>query len=177
MARAYLFVILIGGLIGALLPSGGGSDGNPSNVSEETGSGVETDEDEQVTPEVYAPSISPSTTLERSDNGHYYADAQVNGASVHFLVDTGATGVALTQDDARKAGIAFSPYEFEVIGSGASGPVKGKLVMIDRVTLGGKTVENVEGAILEGADMSLLGQSFLNRLGSVEMRGNTMVLR
>ena len=123
------------------------------------------------------PEAGPSTVLERAGDGHFYADAQVNGMPVRFVVDTGASGVALTAADAQRAGLQFSSVEFGVIGSGASGPVSGKHVTLDRVTLGGKTVENVDGAILANSEMSLLGQSFLGRMGRIEIAGDRMVIR
>lgn len=175
MVRALILVILAGGLVGLMLPSDlGPSATAPTPIVAEP---REVGDEAPEPPPTYSPSITPSTNLERQADGHFYAEAQVNGMPVHFLIDTGASGVALTQADARKMGLVFAAHEFTVIGSGASGPVRGKLVMLGRVTLGGKTVENVEGAILEGADRSLLGQSFLGRLGSLEMRGDRMVLR
>ena len=119
----------------------------------------------------------PWTTLYRGDNGHFFADAQVNGMTVHFLVDTGASGVALTADDAQRAGLQFSPQEFTTVGSGASGAVRGKLVTLDRVSLEGRSVEGVSGVILEGGQMSLLGQSFLSQMGTIEISGDRMVIR
>ena len=101
----------------------------------------------------------------------------MNGELVRFLVDTGASGVSLTEKDARRVGIQFSPSEFEVVAQGAAGPIRGKLVKIDSVEVEGKKVENVRGAVLQGSDLSLLGQSYLSRIGEVEMRGDYMVLR
>ena len=117
------------------------------------------------------------TVLEREANGHFYVNAKVNGEVVRFIVDTGATGVALTEDDARRVGLAFSPSEFEYVGEGAAGPVRGKLVTIDKIEVDGKTVEDVSGVVLQGGDLSLLGQSYLSRMGEVQMRGDYMVLR
>lgn len=117
------------------------------------------------------------TVLERESNGHFYVHAKVNGELVRFVVDTGATGVALTVEDAQRVGIAFSPAEFEHVGEGAAGPVHGKLVRIDEIDIDGKRVENVSGAILKGSRLSLLGQSYLSRMGEVQMRGDYMVLR
>ena len=119
----------------------------------------------------------PWTTLDRAANGHFFADAQVNGQTVHFLVDTGASGVALTIEDARRAGLQFSSNEFTSVGSGASGEVRGKLVSLDRVSLGGREVSNVSGVILEGGEMSLLGQSFLSQMGTIEISGDRMTIR
>ena len=116
--------------------------------------------------------------LEREGNGHFYAHAKVNDQElVHFVVDTGATVVALTVDDARRLGISVDPSEFTVIGEGASGLVRGKDVMLNSVEVDGKRVEDVRGVILEGSRLSLLGQAYLSRMGEVEMSGDYMVLK
>ena len=117
------------------------------------------------------------TVLEREANGHFYVNAKVNGELVRFVVDTGASGVALTTEVAERIGIAFSPAEFEYVGEGAAGPVRGKLITIEEIDIDGKTVDNVSGVILAGGDLSLLGQSYLSRMGEVQMRGDYMVLR
>jgi aspartyl protease family protein len=117
------------------------------------------------------------TVIKRRGNGHFYVDAQVNGELVNFVVDTGAFGVALPVETARRLNIPFSEGEFEVIGSGASGPVRGKMIVLDRVSIEGKEVRHVEGAIAEGLDQPLLGQTYLSRLSSVEMSGDYMRLQ
>ncbi len=117
------------------------------------------------------------TTLERERNGHFYTYAEVNGEPVRFVVDTGASFVALTVKDAKRLGIPFSPTEFEIIGEGASGLVRGKIVQLESVEIEGKRVTNVKAAILEGSRLSLLGQSYLSRMGEVQMRGDYMILR
>ena len=101
----------------------------------------------------------------------------MNGELVRFLVDTGASGVALTVEDAQRIGIPVNPAEFEYIGEGASGPIRGKPIMLHEVDVDGKKVTDVRGAILEGSELSLLGQSYLSRMGEVQMRGDYMVLR
>jgi aspartyl protease family protein len=128
------------------------------------------------TPET-VPDTAGETVIERSGNGHFYVDATVNGALVRFIVDTGATSVGLTEEDARRAGIHVPPSEFEVIGAGASGPVRGKRVTLARVSVGGKDVRSIDGAVVQGLHVSLLGQSYLSRIGSVSMSGSRMVLR
>lgn len=117
------------------------------------------------------------TVIEREGNGHFYVHAKVNGQLVRFVVDTGASTVALTPKDAEHAGVKFSRKEFDYIGEGASGPVRGQLVTIDEIDIDGKTVENVRGAVLADSQISLLGQSYLSRMGEVHMRGDYMVLR
>ena len=115
--------------------------------------------------------------LRRQPDGHFYADTQINGATVHMLVDTGASGIALTRDDARKAGIGISIGMPDVVGEGAGGAVKGQYVMLDRIALGSESATNVPAVVLDGGGQSLLGQSFLQQFASVEIKGETMVLR
>ena len=156
MYKALLLVVAAGVAIGLALPS--------SNRPVEAAA-VESDGEPR------------ETVLEREGIGHFYVHAKVNGELVRFLVDTGASGVALTEKDARRVGIQFSPGEFEEIGQGAAGPIRGALVSIKSVEVDGKKVTNVRGAVLQGSELSLLGQSYLSRIGGVEMRGDYMVLR
>lgn len=132
---------------------------------------------EQAEPAPVASGERRETLLEKERNGHFYTYAEVNGQPVRFVVDTGASFVALTVKDAKRLGIPFSPGEFEIIGEGASGLVRGKLVELDSVEIDGKRVTNVKAAILEGSRLSLLGQSYLSRMGEVQMRGDYMALR
>jgi aspartyl protease family protein len=64
-----------------------------------------------------------------------------------------------------------------VIGRGADGDVRGEFVTLDSVSLGGKTVTGMGAMVLNSGEQSLLGQTFLSKFESVEMRGDTMVLR
>ena len=121
--------------------------------------------------------LDQSIELTRDSNGYFYADVQINGAPVHAIVDTGATVIALSRDDARAAGIATSIGMNDVVGQGADGVVKGEEVMLDRVSLGQKTVEGVPAIVLSTGGQSLLGQSFLTKFASVKIEGDKMVLR
>lgn len=123
------------------------------------------------------PSNPGDTTLMREGDGHFYAQAEVNYGSVRFMIDTGASTVALTQDDARRANINFDPGSFQVVGSGASGPVYGQVVSIGSITLDGKRASGLTGIVMRDADRSLLGQTFLATLESVKIEGDRMVLR
>jgi aspartyl protease family protein len=113
--------------------------------------------------------------LTRSADGHFYAEAQVNGARIRFMVDTGASMVALTAADAQRAGIALPTERAQALG--ASGAVEIIPVTIERIAVGPLEARDVRGAVAQGLPVSLLGQSFLGRIGSVEIRGDTMVLR
>ena len=75
--------------------------------------------------------------IERDSDHHYYADASVNGQSVHFMIDTGASETALTEADARAIGLPVDPSKYEVIGDGASGMVRGQYVQLKSIDLNG----------------------------------------
>jgi aspartyl protease family protein len=96
---------------------------------------------------------------------------------VKFLVDTGASAIALSRRDAQRAAIPTDPTMDEVIGTGASGPVKGQFVKLERVRLGPAEARNMDAAVLAGGEQSLLGQSFLSQFQAVTIEGDTMVLR
>ena len=117
------------------------------------------------------------TRIPRQRNGHFYVHATVNGQLVRFLVDTGATTVALTTRDADRIGEKVSPSSFHVVGEGAGGAVRGQRVTIESIEIEGKRVENVRGVVLEGLGQSLLGQNYLLRMGSVEMTADEMIIR
>jgi aspartyl protease family protein len=113
--------------------------------------------------------------LRRGADGHFYADAQVNGTTIRFLIDTGASMVVLTRQDAQRAGIQL-PSERQ-LAMGVGGPIEVIPVTLDRVAVGGIEARGVAAAIADETPVSLLGQSYLQRVGSVEIRGDTMVLR
>ena len=115
--------------------------------------------------------------LERNPDGHFYVDVEINGSRIHALVDTGASGIALSRQDARNAGLAPSIGMNEVIGRGADGDVHGEVVRLDKVSLGHRTAEDMPAIVLDSGEQSLLGQSFLSKFDAVEIRGDTMVLR
>jgi len=169
MAKSFLFVIALGAVIGLMLPAHhrGAPTAPPAAAKTVTVSPADDP----------GPPMPVETKLERAPNGHFYADGNINGQPVRLVVDTGASMVALTIADARRIGVPFSPYDFGVIGTGASGAVRGAPVVLDSVEIGGKEVHGVRGAVVEGLDVSLLGQTYLERIGSVQMSGDTMTLR
>ena len=116
-----------------------------------------------------------SREIIRAADGHFYLDSQVNGAQVRFLVDTGASIVALTANDAQRAGIAL-PSSRETA-QGAGGAIEVMPVTIERISFGPLEARAVSAAIAPRLQVSLLGQSFLARVGSVEISGDRMVLR
>lgn len=115
--------------------------------------------------------------LTREADGHFYADVAVDGVSLHMLVDTGASVVALTGADAEALDLSWDPAQVAPVAQGASGAVEGVNVVIPAITLGDHEARNVPALIIpEGLEVSLLGQSFLSTLGQVQMTGEHMVL-
>ena len=156
MQKAFFLVVALGAGAGLMWPTS--RDPAPAGAAVRTGEPRE-------------------TLLERRSNGHFYVDAEVNGELVNFVIDTGASSVALPIDTARRLGIPFSTDEFTVVGTGASGPVRGKIIQLESVSVDGKEVRRIEGAILEGLEVPLLGQAYLSRISSVEMSGDHMRLQ
>jgi aspartyl protease family protein len=115
--------------------------------------------------------------LDRQSDGHFYAEADVDGGTIRFLVDTGATMVALSATDAESIGLQWNDEELQHVGRGVSGDVMGKPVMLKNVALGDLQAQNVQAVIIpHGLDRSLLGQSFLSRVDSVNIEGDRMTL-
>ena len=116
-----------------------------------------------------------SVTLAVGAGGHFVADGQINGGAIRFLVDTGATSVALPASDAIRLRIDYRKGRRGTTQT-AGGPTAAYLVTLDSVRVGGIELLNVEAIVIEqGLNVALLGNSFLNRM---EMRreGQTMTL-
>lgn len=113
-------------------------------------------------------------TLQRNRAGHYEAPGRINGKPVTFLLDTGATYVAVPADLAAELGLEAGRSAWF---NTANGRVEGTLTELDEVSLGGLKVRNVRGSISPGmeSDTVLLGMSFLNLL-TIEMQAGEMVL-
>ena len=127
-----------------------------------------------------APSAAPAAlevTLERNSDRHFYADAIVNGKPVRFLVDTGASEIALTEEDAKKVGIAVDPSKYELLGQGASGIVRGQYIELDKIEVGGISESTTKAVVVQGANVSLLGQPFLENLDEIVIRKSEMTLK
>lgn len=115
--------------------------------------------------------------LLRSADGHFYADVTVDSVAMQMLVDTGASIVALTGEDAEAIGIYWEPGQVRPVARGANGTVYGVPVNLDLVQLGQLEARNVQAVVVpDGLGISLLGQSFLGRIERVEIEPEQMVL-
>ena len=115
--------------------------------------------------------------LTGDSRGHYLTTAVVNGVSMQFLVDTGASVVTIGSDDARRARINYSTAPKGLMQT-ANGVVAAYRVTLDSVTLGGITLNQIEGVVMEGNSLGrhgLLGMSFLSRM-DMKREGETMTL-
>jgi aspartyl protease family protein len=116
--------------------------------------------------------------LRAAADGHYYAEAEINGRSLDVMVDTGASMVALTYEDAERAGLSLKPSDFTGRVNTANGVAAVAPVMLDRVTIGRVTVRDVRAAVCERGrlDKTLLGMSFLSRLDRVDITQGRLTL-
>lgn len=114
--------------------------------------------------------------LQADGQGHFFARGTINGAGINFLVDTGATSVALSAADAKRMGINYYNAPRGYVGT-ANGTATAYQVKFDTVRIGDVTLTNVDGVVLESAmPYALLGMTFLNRM-EMNRDGATMTLR
>jgi len=117
-------------------------------------------------------------TIPAGANGHFVVDAKANGNSVTFLVDTGATGIMLTEADARKAGIQPASLTYSDRIQTANGEIPAARTIVREIRIDGLVVDDVEVWITRAPmPISLLGMTFLKRLASYEARGDRLILR
>ena len=118
---------------------------------------------------------APELVVRRDRNGHYVAPGTVNGLKVQFLLDTGATDVALPHGLAQRLGLERGvPIKIKT----ASDVVPGYLVTLDEVSVGPLTLRRVRGSVSEHAihEEVLLGMSFLRHF-QLSQEGNSLTVR
>ena len=115
----------------------------------------------------YAPATGSAAQVLRASDGHYWAEADIDGHAVRLMVDTGASVVALTRADAARLGLRLAADDFTAEVSTASGAVRAAPVRLQAVAVAGARVEAVEALVVEqGLPHSLLGMSYLGRLSA-----------
>jgi aspartyl protease family protein len=117
--------------------------------------------------------------IERASSGDFDISTEINGAPVAMVLDTGASSVVLTRDDARAAGLPLEVLDYSVNIDTANGRTRAAPVTLDRIAIGGLVERSIEALVAQPGQLrvSLLGMSFLNRLQSWEVRGDRLLLR
>ena len=116
-----------------------------------------------------------SVTLAADAGGHFFADGAINGGTMRFVVDTGASAIALPAADAERLRIDYRKGQRGVAKT-ANGEAATYIVRLDTVRIGDIELQNVEAMVLEkGLTVGLLGMSFLNRV-EMQRSGDRMTL-
>jgi aspartyl protease family protein len=119
-----------------------------------------------------------TVSFRRAADGHFWIDAEVDGQPIHFLVDTGASGVVLTRTDARRLGYRPETLAYDAVFDTANGRTGGAGIRLHRVRIGSIELDDVPAWVTEGElGESLLGIALLQRLRSVEMENDRLTIR
>jgi aspartyl protease family protein len=112
-------------------------------------------------------------------NGHFEADVEINGQTISMLVDTGASMVALSREDAERVGIIPDNLTYSMNVMTANGRAQAAPVTLSEVAIGPIVRNNVTASVAEDGklDQSLLGMSFLETLGSLQMQTDELRMR
>ncbi len=132
---------------------------------------------EQIFPRQGIDVSATAITLPAARDGHYYADVRVNGEWVEFFVDTGATSIVLTQQDAERVGFDTGTLRYFGTAMTANGPVKTAPVTLDSMQLGDFTDTNLKASVNGGdLDISLLGMDYLRLFDRIEIEDDRLRL-
>jgi clan AA aspartic protease (TIGR02281 family) len=116
--------------------------------------------------------------IEAGSHGHFLVEAVVNGVPIDFLVDTGASNIVLSVQDARKLGFTANQLQFTQKFQSANGTVRGAPVELRELRIGQLRLFDLEASVNGGPlPISLLGMSFLQRLSSYEVARGRLILR
>jgi aspartyl protease family protein len=120
-----------------------------------------------------------TVAVARTNGGDFAITAEINGARVAMVLDTGASSVVLTRDDAKAAGLPLEVLQYTVNIDTANGRTRAAPVTLDRIAIGSLTERSVDALVAQPGQLktSLLGMSFLNRLRSWEVSGDRLLLR
>ncbi len=123
-------------------------------------------------------SFGRTVSIDRDRNGHFQTEARVDGSYLNFMVDTGATVIALKERDAERVGIHPAPSDFTANVSTANGPARAARAKLDSIEVGGVRVRDVDALIMPDGmlDQNLLGMAFLSRLKRFEYADGKLVM-
>jgi aspartyl protease family protein len=119
-----------------------------------------------------------SLSIPRDARGHFLTEGRIDGQRIGFMVDTGASVVALNETSAARFGLRPSRGEFNATVTTANGTIKAARTRLARVEIGGLVVRDVDAMVLPDAALSenLLGLSFLSKLKRFEYANGQMLL-
>ena len=118
-----------------------------------------------------------TVSFNRARDGHFYAEVEVNGQKIEFVIDTGATDIVLSEADAEKLGYPVDDLIFSGRASTANGTVAMARIWLDSIVLGRFVDNNIAASVNGGAlETSLLGMRYLGRFSKIEIKGSRMVL-
>ncbi|WP_170421477.1 retropepsin-like aspartic protease family protein [Ruegeria arenilitoris] len=118
-----------------------------------------------------------SIEVPRAPDGHYYLPVEVNGQPITFLVDTGASQIVLSSQDAERIGIDPDQLNYFGRANTANGQVRTAPVSLDTLTLGPITDRNISAWVNEGElNKSLLGMDYLHRFSNVQFANGRLLL-
>ena len=121
--------------------------------------------------------VGAEIVLPRSNDGHYYMTLDINGVPVNFVVDTGASQVVLTQDDAQRVGLDPAKLRYLSVANTANGQVLTAAVQLDQVTVGPYSDLALRATVNGGEmDTSLLGMSYLGLYDSISITDGELIL-
>ena len=117
-------------------------------------------------------------TIARHGNGHFYLETLINDKhQIRFLVDTGATGVALTKEDAIKLGFNLSKLNYTQKSITANGISYSAPVKLNRLTIGARTFKNISASVSSGGlSTSLLGMSVIDNFKHIKIINDLLIL-
>jgi aspartyl protease family protein len=129
--------------------------------------------------ETVGQATSRSVSISRDFRGHFLTEARIDGQRIGFMVDTGASVVALNETSAARFGLRPSRAEYNSTVTTANGSIKAARARIAMVEVGGLVVRDVDAMVLpdEALSENLLGLSFLSRLKRFEYANGQMVLQ
>jgi aspartyl protease family protein len=125
-----------------------------------------------------APTGTRSLSIPRDARGHFQAEGRIDGQRIDFMVDTGASVIALNEKSAARFGLRPSRGDYNATVATANGSIKAARTRLAMVELGGLVVRDVDAMVLpdEALSENLLGLSFLSKLKRFEYAGGKMVL-
>jgi aspartyl protease family protein len=131
----------------------------------------------EVNPALPVEHAAGEVTLRPAEDGHFYADVQLNGVSVRMLADTGASTIALSEEDARRVGFDVGALQYTAIVSTANGQAPAAEVVLQSVRVGSIERRNVRALVGRNLGSPLLGMNFFNTLSKFTMDSNALVLK